>query len=763
MTLPDPQTGEAVDFLVRYRGSNPIVLTAIIPDDRGVESATFRPAEEQEPLRQWIDARQGNANLYFSVNPTLHPLNGRGVKAKKSDVRGMIAIHADIDPKEGEDIKSERERIRSIIASYATPPTIMIDSGGGYQAFWILNKEHPANGSEDAAAKLEAYNKQMALDLGGDRGVSNLDRVMRLPGTINVPNETKRKRGRVPALSRLVEYNADRIYDLAEFKAAPTAQPPAVRSDVAGPASAADKADLKELLERVPTNVRTVIVHGHDPGEPERLPSRSEWLFYVCCELARAGLRDEAIIAIITNPDHGISASVVDKKRPDEYAARQAQRARDAVGDDAVAIINRKYFAVLEGRRVQYYREEPDGTLDVMQAEAFDFELAPMQVRTEDGKMVPASRIWKHSPQRRYYRRGFVLDPTESCDRDTYNLWKGFGVDPRPGKWPRLREHITDILADGNAAHADYNLNWTAWCLQNPATPPRVALVFKGGEGVGKGLFCNALVDAFGVHGLRVQNMLHVAGRFNAHLRHRCFLFADEAIVPNSDGEGTLKGLITEPTIPIEAKGVDTVAAPNHLHIVMASNNDWVVPASIGARRFAVFAVSDRRKGDAEYFSALVDEIENGGLAAMMHDLLHLPLGNWHPEQARPDTDELARQKVASLDAIQKTFHDCLVIGELPEGEDLGGGSMLLPTKALTEEVRRATRRTDVTHNAVADFLGERGFGFVKRRNQRPSGYVVPPLPIARAKWDELFFPVQWDATDAWETRPERDDDSIPY
>ena len=159
-------------------------------------------------------------------------------------------------------------------------------------------------------------------------------------------------------------------------------------------------------------------------------------------------------------------------------------------------------------------------------------------------------------------------------------------------------------------------------------------------------------------------------------------------------------------------------------------------------------------------------EIENGGLAAMMHDLLALPLGSWHPEHARPDTNELARQKIASLEPIPKTFFDCLAIGQLPEGELLGDGLMLLPTKALTEEVRLATRRTDITHNAVADLLGERGFGFKKRRNHRPSGYVVPPLPIARARWNELFFPVEWDETGAWETRPEPEErchDNIPY
>ncbi len=140
MTLPDPRTEEAVDFLVRYSGSHPIVLTAIIPDGGGVESATFRPAEEQQRLCQWIDARQGRANVYFTVNPTLHPLNGRGVKAKKTDVRGLIALPRGHRPNKEKDIERERERIRSIIASYATPPTITIDSGGGYQVFWILTK-----------------------------------------------------------------------------------------------------------------------------------------------------------------------------------------------------------------------------------------------------------------------------------------------------------------------------------------------------------------------------------------------------------------------------------------------------------------------------------------------------------------------------------------------------------------------------------------------------------------------------------------------
>ena len=52
---------------------------------------------------------------------------------------------------------------------------------------------------------------------------------------------------------------------------------------------------------------------------------------------------------------------------------------------------------------------------------------------------------------------------------------------------------------------------------------------------------------------------------------------------------GVLKGLITEPLLMIEQKGIDPVQWPNRVHVAMAANADWVVPASAGERRYAVF------------------------------------------------------------------------------------------------------------------------------------------------------------------------------
>ena len=54
------------------------------------------------------------------------------------------------------------------------------------------------------------------------------------------------------------------------------------------------------------------------------------------------------------------------------------------------------------------------------------------------------------------------------------NLWCGFGVDPKPGDWTLLRQHIADVICDGDAAALDYFLKWSAWTLQIRPSRPRL-------------------------------------------------------------------------------------------------------------------------------------------------------------------------------------------------------------------------------------------------------------------------------------------------
>ena len=156
-----------------------------------------------------------------------------------------------------------------------------------------------------------------------------------------------------------------------------------------------------------------------------------------------------------------------------------------------------------------------------------------------------------------------------------------------------MQRHIFEVLADGNRAYAEYIFKFAAWAVQNPGDRAEVALVFRGGKGSGKGTFANALKRMFGQHGLQIFNSKHLVGAFNGHLRNCLLLFADEAFwAGDKQGESVLKGLITEPALMIEQKGVDAAPWKNRLHVIMAANADWVVPASHDERRYAMFDAS---------------------------------------------------------------------------------------------------------------------------------------------------------------------------
>ena len=177
-----------------------------------------------------------------------------------------------------------------------------------------------------------------------------------------------------------------------------------------------------------------------------------------------------------------------------------------------------------------------------------------------------------------------------------------------------------------------------------------------------------------------------------------------------------LKGLITEPCLVIEQKGIDAVQWPNRLKITMAANADWVVPASAGERRYAVFGCADTYvKGscnDAQrqaYFDALHHELEHGGLEAMLHDLSRWELGNWHPRQVY-ETAALREQKEQSLPPLEEWFVEVLQEGVLP-GLKFDGEKDLASTRELADDAKLrvphgAARFTD---KAVTGFLRKQG------------------------------------------------------
>jgi hypothetical protein len=199
--------------------------------------------------------------------------------------------------------------------------------------------------------------------------------------------------------------------------------------------------------------------------------------------------------------------------------------------------------------------------------------------------------------------------------------------------------------------------------FQQPHRQGEVAVIIRGPKGAGKGIFFQYLRKAWGQHGAYISNAKHLIGNFNAHLRDCVMLFADEAFYAGDrQHESVLKALVTEPVLPIEAKHQNLILVQNMLHIGMASNSEWVVPASHDERRYYVRDASDHRVGQRKYFADIIAQMENGGLAAMIWDMLHLDISRFDVRDV-PETPALIEQKKHSLDSLDRWWMTVLERG----------------------------------------------------------------------------------------------------
>lgn len=357
----------------------------------------------------------------------------------------------------------------------------------------------------------------------------------------------------------------------------------------------------------------------------------------------------------------------------------------------------------------------------------------------------------------------FRPDRPERMVDGQLNLWRGWGVERRQGgTWKRMQQLIDEVMAGGDAEASRYIYGWLAWVLQNPGARAEVVLVFRGGKGTGKNTLLDAVCKLFGQHGKSVSSPKHLTGNFNGHLQDCAFLFANESIPPNDKAaESILKALVTDPTLSIERKGIDVEHVPNCLSIAMASNEAWCVPAGIDERRFAVFNVTDVRKGDHAFFRELHAEMRAGGYEAMLADLLAFQLGDWHPRQDIPKTVGLLQQQLRSLRGVDRVMYDALLMGEnpgQPDGEVHGGnppwvGATFVSTVQMLEDLPPGMS-AQLVADALKDCGGEAAQVYVKNfgTNVRVRGWWLPPLDVARAAWAaaKRLEGLTWPHHDGW-------------
>ena len=395
--------------------------------------------------------------------------------------------------------------------------------------------------------------------------------------------------------------------------------------------------------------------------------------------------------------------------------------------------------------RILHIKTDPDHGWNVhefYQQADFKSHYANRKVRV--GKQLKTvGELWLSHPERRSYE-GVTFNPNGASE-GYYNLFQGFPVEPARGDCGLYLDHIQNNICKGDEDLYEYVINWMADAIQNPGRRPGVALVIRGKQGVGKGVFVNEFRRLFGPHGIQVTQSSHLVGNFNAHLRDKLLVFADEAFwAGDKRAEGQLKAMVTEENNIVEMKGVDARDAPNFARLIMASNNDWVVPASVDQRRFVVMEAGNARMQDSSYFKALRDQMEQGGRQALMQFLLDRDLSGVELRRI-PRTDALAEQQLRSLDSVGQWLYAALDAGGF---EEQGAGGVAefhsWPTELAITEVhacylfycKRHSYPRPVPSSALGKRLNELLPSIEKRRisigKGRKNAYLFTSLDDAR-------------------------------
>jgi hypothetical protein len=145
------------------------------PMHRG-RTGVFCPISDLEALAHEIEELGQREHVWVGVVPRRpHPDTGE-LGGKKENVAAARVLWADCDLQETPDAL---ERLRA----FSPPPRMLVSSGGGYHAYWLLREPI------DAPDRLREANERLAAAIGADRQSAEAARILRPPGTLNFKSE----------------------------------------------------------------------------------------------------------------------------------------------------------------------------------------------------------------------------------------------------------------------------------------------------------------------------------------------------------------------------------------------------------------------------------------------------------------------------------------------------------------------------------------------------------------------------------------------
>ena len=403
---------------------------------------------------------------------------------------------------------------------------------------------------------------------------------------------------------------------------------------------------------------------------------------------------------------------ILEEINPEMSDEQLGDLARGRVGEIPGWVIemNAKYAFSMDRPGGVIVRDDGDSIIKMITLPELHNTYANDLIRVPAGKnrdgspktqLVNKGKAWFSHRARAQYRAVGAY-PAGREPPGALNIWKGLATAPSPGKWPMLREFLLKVICGGEQAAFDYLLKLIQWKIQNPTENPEVGIVQLGGAGIGKNTFFDILVFVFGAKwAVTFTDADAAASKFNADIEGKQLIHYDECHFGHDHrAAGKLKGSITGGKIRIEHKGINAYHVRNTALRVYSSNEIAALPINLDDRRFLVLDISHERQNDRGYYKSLREALNDGELAAFIHDALDADLKAFDLDRRAPYKTE-ARAKLAAATA---STEDDYLLELLYQGGPVGGMDWAAqPWKQHAPDLKNLWRTGDILlpRNAV--------------------------------------------------------------
>lgn len=679
----------AVDY-VFSTPATPVTLTSI-KEGTATRTRTFRKTDRAAAAK-WIAGEQAEQrNIYFQ-DCSVRGVNKRPTKA---DVSAIHAAHVDIDAQGVQaQLAAEKATILAKLHAYDPPPIDIIDTGNGLQAYWYLTEALP--GTRDNIARIEAINRKLADDLGGDR-CHDVAHLLRVPALVNFPNKTKIAKGRVVCESALMVCGHDGFenYTLDDL--------PQGSNDTATTSNPADDIpdDIPDTVDLFPldTAFRSLIVEGVPPDATYKIGdgSKSGLTYYVAARLREDyGFTDGEIISVITTPLYAAADHILD----------QTQRKPEVQAMRVIADLNKR--GVKRGSRdnaegLKMFADDPwqPGESDRKRQEDMSAKTerareAEQRVRNEYKEQrytlpeICDEWVWI-APLKRFVNR---KDPEYALDKEAFNdrfqylkgevqsltkllmgrtedtirklrgvvyrpnadeftedgLWNGWRPSPvvaAPGDTSLFDAHMQFIFP--NEADRVAYLNWHAAVLQHPETKPRHQLMVTGKtQGTGKTFMPRLMQKLLGSANCQALTQDILESGFTGWAMRTKFVWIEEIrnVMNSKSATNKLHSWASESTITVNQKNLPTFVMDQAIAFELMSNKEDAIAPDNTDRRYLILNTDAKvHSRGGEYYDALYGVNNVGGVlntpkaqGAILHKLVKRDLSGYRIEGPAPFT-----------------------------------------------------------------------------------------------------------------------------